>query len=71
MHVSFDQLCFILDGLFLILFFQYGCKKDLANRLRYARNIVQKLMVSKSTVKPSVTTSTVSQESQPTTAWKV
>lgn len=47
---------------------KYGCKKDLANRLRYARNIVQKLMVSKSSVKPSVTVTTTSQESQPTTA---
>ncbi|XP_050687603.1 serine/threonine-protein kinase PLK1-like [Eriocheir sinensis] len=53
---------------------KYGCRKDLANRLRYARNIIQKLMVTKSSVKPSTSTTTTttttvtSQESQPTTA---
>lgn len=47
---------------------KYGCKKDLANRLRYARNIVQKLMVTKSSVKPTATTTVNSQETQPSTA---
>lgn len=28
---------------------KYGCQADLANRLRYARNMIQKLMVTKST----------------------
>ncbi|CAL4150380.1 unnamed protein product, partial [Meganyctiphanes norvegica] len=42
-----DKRCFRTYKLDLLE--QYGCQADLANRLRYARNMIQKLMVTKST----------------------
>ncbi|KAK8731564.1 hypothetical protein OTU49_007371 [Cherax quadricarinatus] len=49
---------------------KYGCRPDLANRLRYARNMIQKLMVTKSstTKSSSASSSAVAQQVPPTTA---
>ncbi|KAK3866840.1 hypothetical protein Pcinc_027645 [Petrolisthes cinctipes] len=47
---------------------KYGCKTDLANRLRYARNMIQKLMVTKSSTMKTSAPSSASQSAQPTTA---
>ncbi|XP_071547692.1 serine/threonine-protein kinase PLK1 [Panulirus ornatus] len=48
---------------------KYGCRPDLANRLRYARNMIQKLMVTKSSnAKSASSSSTTTQHTQPTTA---
>ncbi|XP_063614525.1 serine/threonine-protein kinase PLK1-like [Penaeus indicus] len=49
---------------------KYGCRPDLANRMRYARNMIQKLMVTKSSTTKSSTASSsaAAQHTQPTTA---
>ncbi|XP_068213543.1 serine/threonine-protein kinase PLK1-like isoform X2 [Palaemon carinicauda] len=47
---------------------KYGCKPELANRLRYARCMIQKLMCIKTSSMKSTTSSTTSQNSQATTS---